>query len=43
MQCQECGQVGDWIGETSEWTAVGGSTRSLFECENCGNTQYTNG
>ncbi|EJN59400.1 hypothetical protein [Halogranum rubrum] len=42
MQCQQCGQVGDWIGESSEWTAVGQSA-SLFECESCGNTQYTNG
>lgn len=43
MQCQQCGQVSDWIGKTSGWTAVGQSAHSLFECESCGNTQYTNG
>ena len=43
MQCQQCGQISDWIGEASEWTAVGGSAHSLFECENCGNTQHANG
>lgn len=41
MRCEECGQVSDWIGTESDWTAVGsgGATYPLFQCEVCGYQQ----
>ena len=42
MECENCHQVSDWIGDESDWKSVNdGATvvRGLYECENCGHRQ----
>lgn len=42
MECTECNQRSDWIGEDSNWTpvnSVGTGVFRIYECEVCGNRQ----
>jgi hypothetical protein len=41
MECENCGQTGDWVGEDSEWSDAGSGLAvvGLKECEVCGHKQ----
>jgi len=41
MECKECGQTGDWVGDESDWSRAGSGAAvvALLECEVCGNRQ----
>jgi uncharacterized Zn finger protein len=41
MQCHNCGQTSDWIGDGSAWSPISsGARHPLYRCEACGNQQY---
>jgi len=41
MQCNDCGQHDDWLGDDTDWEPVTGSVavRELYECTVCGHRQ----